>query len=106
MSGHSHLLGMLFCGLYEKEKDSPFIYVVFNMNWTPQELALPKLPEGLKWEVLSDTDTRNLKPLKKSEKDGKESVFTEFIADRSVRVYISTRDKNYRKKKETKRKSK
>ncbi len=99
MSGHSHLMGMLFCGLYEEKEDSPFIYVVFNMNWTAQELALPKLPEGLKWEVLSDTDDRHLEPAKKASKDEKESVFTELVADRSVRIYVSKKDKNFKKKK-------
>ncbi len=99
MSGHSHLMGMLFCGLYEEKEDSPFIYVVYNMNWTPQELALPKLPEGLKWEILSDTDERHLEPVKKAVKDEKESVFTELIADRSVRIYVSKKDKSFKKKK-------
>ena len=105
MSGHSHLLGLLFCGLYENTKDSPFVYVVFNMNWTAQELALPGLPDGLKWQILSDTDNRALVPERKTEKE-KESVFTELIADRSVRIYISTKDKSIKKKRETKRKKK
>ncbi len=109
LSGHSHMLGMLFCGLYEKkEKASPFIYVSFNMHWTPQEMALPKLPEGLKWKLLSDTDERNLKPEKKKpqSKDAlllpetvKKEVFTELLADRSVRIYISTADRTNSKKK-------
>ncbi len=105
LSGHSHLLGMLYCGFYE-DKDAPFVYAVFNMNWMPQELALPGLPEGLVWEVLADTDERSLKPLKKSEKAEKESVFTEFIAERSVRIYVSKKDKNYKKNKTVKRKTK
>ena len=105
MSGHSHLIGMLFCGLYE-DNEAPFIYAVFNMNWMPQELALPGLPEGLVWEVLADTDERRLRPLKKSEKAEKESVFTEFVAERSVRIYISRKDRYFKKKKTVKRKTK
>ena len=113
LSGHSHLLGMLFCGLYEKEdKEKTFIYVSFNMHWTPQEMALPKLPDGLKWKLLSDTDERGLKPVPEKKKpmpkgdktapvvEAKE-VFTELLADRSARIYISTIDKNYKKKKAT-----
>jgi glycogen operon protein len=114
MSGHSHLLGMLFCGLYEK--DEPFVYVSFNMNWTNQELALPKLPEGYKWKIVSDTDERGLKiekpktkaksgSLKKYEADSP-SAFTELMADRSVRIYISEKDSSFIKKKTTKRKTK
>ena len=108
LSGHSHMLGMLFCGLYEKENPSaPFIYVSFNMHWTPQEMALPKLPDGLKWKLISDTDERHLKPEKKlqavknvrnSLKDDKNDVFTELLADRSVRIYESYMDRNSTKK--------
>ena len=113
LSGHSHMLGMLFCGLYSKEdKDKDFIYVAFNMHWTPQELALPKLPDGLMWKMVSDTDSRNLKPEKKvlPQKltkipfdNDKNDMFTELLADRSVRIYTSTKDKNYKKKKVTKK---
>ena len=112
LSGYSHLLGILFCGLYEK--DEPFIYVCFNMNWTNQEIALPKLPEGLKWEILTDTDNRCLK-LEKPKTKGKASdnlftpenqMFTELIADRSVRIYISEKDPSFSKKNKAKRKTK
>ncbi len=116
MSGHSHLVGMLFCGLYEKqEKTYDYIYVAYNMHWLPQKLALPKLPAGLKWEVLSDTDPAHLKVAATVSKEahdgipGKEreaSVFTELISERSCRVYVSTVDKSAAKKKTTTRKSK
>ena len=114
LSGHSHMLGLLFCGLYEK--DEPFIYVSFNMNWTNQELALPKLPDGYKWKVLSDTDERNLKKEKPKTRAKTGSVklneteslaaFTELMADRSVRIYISEKDTSFSAKKTVKRKTK
>ncbi len=109
LSGYSHLLGLLFCGLYEK--DEPFIYACFNMNWTNQEIALPKLPEGLKWQILTDTDNRGLK-VEKPKTKGKASdslfayenqMFTELIADRSVRIYISEIDHEAAAKKQKKR---
>ncbi len=112
LSGYSHLLGILFCGLYEKEE--PFIYACFNMNWTNQEIALPKLPEGLKWETLSDTDNRGLK-VEKPKTKGKPTeshfasenqMFTELMADRSVRIYISEKDPSFSKKNKVKRKTK
>ncbi len=116
MSGHSHLVGMLFCGLYAKEeKTYDYIYVAFNMHWLPQKLALPKLPTGLKWEVLSDTDPAHLKVAATVSKTpaipgftDKEdiSVFTELISERSCRIYVSVVDKNALKNgKQTKRKS-
>ena len=112
LSGYSHMLGMLFCGLYEK--DEPFIYVCFNMSWTNQEIALPKLPEGLKWEILTDTDNRGLKVEKPKTKGGtlasqpsvESQMFTELMADRSVRIYISEKDPSFSKKNKTKRKTK
>ncbi len=113
LSGHSHMLGMLFCGLYDTDrKDSPFIYVFFNMHWTPQEMALPDLPEGYEWKLVCDTDERGLKPLPKPKASSTDtapaatqsSAFTELVADRSVRIYMSTyspkaAQKNAKKKK-------
>jgi glycogen operon protein len=108
LSGHSHLLGMLFCGLYdESAQGKPFIYVSFNMHWTRQELALPGLPEGLKWELLSDTDKRDIKKEVRRSRPSKDSaepsenrdVFTELMAERSVRIYVSCVDPSYTKKK-------
>ncbi len=111
MSGHSHMLGMLFCGMYDNSaKDKPFVYVSFNMHWTSQEMALPKLPEGLKWKLLMDTDDRELKPqrpiVKKIAPETELNVFTELMADRSVRIYLSETDPNATKKKQTGRKKK
>ena len=101
LSGHSHMLGMLYCGLYEK--DSPFIYVCYNFHWDPLRVALPKLPDGLKWKLISDTDKRGLVPeIKESKGKNKGpdllndiNKFTELVADRSVRIYISEQDKDY-----------
>ena len=109
LSGHSHMLGMLFCGLYDKESgDQPFIYVSFNMNWTPQEMALPKLPDGYSWRLELDTDDRGMKPAAKPKAaNGKNKteineseMFTELLADRSVRIYMSVQDKTKSKKKQ------
>ncbi|WP_024864736.1 alpha-amylase family glycosyl hydrolase [Butyrivibrio sp. FCS014] len=113
LSGQSHLVALLFCGLYEKEeREHDYIYVVYNMHWTPQELALPKLPEGLKWEIYIDTDDRHMeheKPAKyvrgketvTGTRDTDTDVFTELIADRSCRIYISKKDENYKPRKKT-----
>lgn len=116
MSGHSHLVGLLYCGLYEKEASShDYIYVAFNMHWLPQGLALPKLPEGLKWEILSDTDPSQLKTtgivnktasMYDSEPQQDTRIFTELISERSCRIYVSAVDKNYSAKKTKNRKSK
>lgn len=88
MSGHSHMLGFLYCGLYEKKvAEEPFIYVFFNMHWTNKEIALPKLPDGYVWELITDTDPGKLEPSVKKEPGP--NVFTELLAERSARIYMS-----------------
>ena len=48
---------MLYCGLYEdKDKDQDFFYIAYNMHWNPVTFALPKLPDGMRWYVLNDTE--------------------------------------------------
>ena len=108
LSGYSHILGMLYCGLYENSEDKPFIYVCYNMHWQVAEFALPKLPEGLKWEVLSDTalgcsDTLSLE--EETKVDSTDTIKTKETygnlkkqSPRSVRIYISKPDENYKKK--------
>jgi glycogen operon protein len=90
LSGYSHILGMLYCGLYEKEsKDKPFVYICYNMHWQKAQFALPKLPDGLKWTILSDTG------------ENKEDQ-----SERSVRIYISAADEKYKSRKTGRKKTK
>ncbi|WP_050008048.1 alpha-amylase family glycosyl hydrolase [Butyrivibrio sp. WCE2006] len=57
LSNYSHSIGMLYCGLYEdKDKDQDFFYIAYNMHWNPVTFALPKLPDGMRWYVLNDTE--------------------------------------------------
>jgi glycogen operon protein len=88
---------MLYCGLYEKNNDSdkPFIYVCYNMHWNRTEFALPKLPEGLRWSLLSDTGI--YEGVKLSSRNPEFNI----LGDRSVRIYISEADPDYKKRKET-----
>jgi glycogen operon protein len=115
LSGHSHMLGMLFNGMYDKTvKDQPFIYVSFNMNWTPQEMALPQLPDGYSWKLVMDTDERGMKPsvkpktsnIKNKALSADSELFTELMADRSVRIYMSEINKKTTKKKASVKKKK
>ena len=78
--------GMMYCGNYsddETEKDT-FIYLAVNMHWIPHEFALPKLPEGIKWHLVYDTDSnenRTEKALKKQD------AFV--VNERSIQVLIA-----------------
>ena len=51
--------GIMVCGKYAKKPDGQeddFFYLAMNMYWEPQELALPDLPRGLKWESVISTE--------------------------------------------------
>ncbi|MCR5671836.1 MAG: hypothetical protein K6G10_12585 [Butyrivibrio sp.] len=118
LTGYSHLLGMLFGGAYEKsDAKKRYIYVVFNMNWTCQELAIPKLPEGYEWELYSDTDERPVTVREKktishkktdsfTETNTEADVFSELLYDRSVRIYMSKESEKKKNNKTTGRKRK
>lgn len=53
----SRQLGMMFCGRYAGEKE--FLYAAYNFHPLEQELALPKLPEGMKWYKTIDTSLKD-----------------------------------------------
>lgn len=80
-------MGIMYCGKYAKlsrEEEDNFFYLAMNMYWEPKELALPKLPKGLKWELLVSTAgelTQDISP------DGIIAV-----GGRSILVYISRPD--------------
>ncbi len=49
MEYYSRHVGLLFCSKYAGGQN--YIYIVFNMYWEEQKLALPGLPVGLEWEL-------------------------------------------------------
>ncbi len=51
---YSRHTGLLFCGKYAGGHN--YIYIVFNMYWEEQLLALPGLPTGFEWEISLCTD--------------------------------------------------
>lgn len=58
-SEESRQFGVMYCGAYAKREadyaDSDF-YVAYNMHWEEKIFALPKLPQGLKWEIYISSD--------------------------------------------------
>ena len=49
----SRHVGILYCGKHASQNE--FLYVAYNFHWEEQKLALPNLPEGLKWTVAINT---------------------------------------------------
>ena len=46
---YSRSIGLLYTGKGE------FYYIAYNLYWIEERFALPKLPKGLKWQVIMDT---------------------------------------------------
>ena len=83
-------LGVLYGGDYadaEQGKKDDTLYILYNMYWQEQSLALPDAPEGKKWVVLADTATDDVfypdaKCPKATPRGGKEIT----MAPRSIRI--------------------
>ena len=91
LNNYSRHVGMMYCGQYAKEQgESPdtFFYVAINMHWETHTFALPKLPKGLKWNLL--TDTREWK-FYEEQKVLPDQQIRE-VMPRSIQIYISRKE--------------
>ena len=76
-------VGLMYCGQYANQEE--FIYAAYNFHWEPQEMALPYLPDGLRWKKVLDT----CKPEESGENGLPERQFQ--IPPRCVQVLVSCR---------------
>ncbi|MCM1538923.1 MAG: alpha-amylase family glycosyl hydrolase [bacterium] len=55
-SSHRHI-GLMYAGAYGNQKggQDADVYVAYNMHWTEQRFALPKLRKGYVWKLVMDT---------------------------------------------------
>lgn len=53
-SWEGRMLGVMYNERYSKGTDE-FVYLAVNMHWEEQKLALPRLPERLKWKCISSS---------------------------------------------------
>ncbi len=58
----SRMMGIMLWGPYAEKKESSF-YLAYNMHWEEHQMALPKLPAGMKWEKRLDTVSDELEEL-------------------------------------------
>lgn len=89
MHNYSRHIGLMYCGRYAKlsrTEEDDFFYVAMNMHWEPHEFALPKLPKGLKWYLLTDTREWEI-----SDNASRllENQQTSEVDARSIQIYIS-----------------
>lgn len=56
LSHFSHSIGICLCENYVSPSEkTDLIYIAINMHWEKQELGLPKLAPGRRWNLLVDT---------------------------------------------------
>lgn len=58
-AGSSRGVGCMYCGKYASTGEGTtddFIYIAYNAYWEKHAFALPKLPEGQKWQMAIHTD--------------------------------------------------
>lgn len=80
--GYNRHIGILYCGKYALKpdgKEDDFLYLAMNMHWERHELALPKLPKGMRWERVFAT----------GEETAAEEEYIRLIPARSTAIYCS-----------------
>jgi glycogen operon protein len=91
----SRMVGILLCGRYAASGDRCF-YIALNMHWEAHELALPKLPKGMRWTRLLSTVRDREAPEGERQPSSEEGrILTQA---RSVCVYCSEPDPLYKEK--------
>ena len=80
---NSRQIGVMYCGEYAKEDN--FIYVAYNLHWSPQEFALPSIPEPMSWYIAIDT-AQGVYAQGEEVKLEERRMFT--VAERSIIVLI------------------
>lgn len=84
--GYFRYIGLMYCGKYAQTDtggEDDFLYVAINMHWEQHQLALPKLPRGMRWELAFSTGEDG------GETKENESDLLKDVAPRSISVYRS-----------------
>lgn len=87
-------VGQMYCEKYAQtgeETGDGFLYVALNMHWEQHQLALPKLPKGMKWEPAFSTE-EGVEGTREDEKDEIKEIgqgLLKTIPPRSISVYKS-----------------
>lgn len=59
MESNDRQIGIMYCGKYarvDRLREDDFLYVALNMHWEARDFAMPRLPKGMKWELLYLTE--------------------------------------------------
>ena len=92
LENYNRHVGILYAGNYgkidKKENDNTF-FVAYNMHWQKRKLALPKLPKGKEWYILSTTESSDSIP-KVADKLCKADSGVEIeVKPRTIVIYVA-----------------
>lgn len=88
--GNYRHIGIMLCGKYAKAGDGggeDFLYLAVNMHWESHNLALPRLPKGMRWKEAFSTEAGGGGSGAETENGSPELVRT--VPPRSMALYIS-----------------
>ena len=97
LESYNRHLGVMFCGREDNKKEDgngEYLYLAMNTYWEKRNLALPRLPKGMKWERVFTTanEEKEDKPLRLSPAEDEDAL--EFsITERSVELFRGVLDK-------------
>lgn len=109
-------VGVMYCGKYARrggDEEDDFLYLAMNMYWEPMELAMPRLPAGMKWQLVRNTEESAGVPDMSAEETAMETAAERprqeqraesasekviFVPGRSCSIYVSVPDEAERKR--------
>ena len=92
LDGGSRHIGIMYCGKYARigrKKEDDFFYVALNMHWEAHEFAMPRLPKGMKWELLLQTESSGKDSACDREQKEKNGSAAWKVPPRTAAVFIS-----------------
>lgn len=95
LSGYSRFAGVMYSGCYAKKDraDDNFFYIAYNMHWLEHTFALPKLPKGMKWCLIADTNDNFRTVIPAETENGKASGEQRIaVQARSIQIYQSKQE--------------
>ena len=100
-------VGIMFCGKYatNKKTEDAFIYLALNMYWEPRSLAMPKLPQGMHWQLIKCTEEISVSAAEAEKQEDEVQEAYIQVPGRSFAVYMGIADqKESGKRKKSSRK--
>ncbi len=92
--GNYRHVGIMLCGKYAEHGegcDGEFLYLAMNMHWDSHDLALPKLPKGMEWELAFSTEREGNR---KEDREEEGDQLLRQVPSRSIAMYVAKRERN------------